>query len=226
MTDLAFIPTVKSTPTPCVFGNTTSSATAMGNVHEGFLAGYTALATKIKTALASLPTTYTLQIAGSGYGAALATLAALDLVTNTKFNAFTLTTFGSPAIGDYAFVTAFQTMVKAKQLDTWRYIHRQLTQSSLIAQLDPVSELTNSLGYLPIGNPAYIESAGTNYGGATAGNLDLMRGVLSNLMAVIPQDLMTQCGGSGLASQPSGSDRNAVTMLGWMLLGILVMCAL
>ncbi|WP_058304437.1 lipase family protein [Gorillibacterium timonense] len=75
--------------------------------HRGFTDIYSSARDGIFTALTQLPTDKGVTITGHSLGAALATLCAFDIATNTDFPSFSLYTFGSPRVGDPAFSEAF-----------------------------------------------------------------------------------------------------------------------
>jgi triacylglycerol lipase len=78
-----------------------------GNAHEGFLQMYDSTRSTIAENLPALARNHRVLIAGHSLGAALATLALPDIETNMKIKASALYTYGSPRVGDDAFVKAF-----------------------------------------------------------------------------------------------------------------------
>jgi hypothetical protein len=78
-----------------------------GNAHEGFLQMYTATRSAIAENLPALAKKDRVLVAGHSLGAALATLALPDIETNMKVKTAALYTYGSPRVGDDAFVKAF-----------------------------------------------------------------------------------------------------------------------
>jgi triacylglycerol lipase len=73
-----------------------------GWVHEGFIATYDLVRKVLIDSLAVLPGK-SLYVSGHSLGAAIATLAILDIVSSTPFRTPFLYTFGSPRVGDRAF---------------------------------------------------------------------------------------------------------------------------
>lgn len=78
-----------------------------GEVHDGFMRIYSLFRAVIKEALDGLDARSTLFIAGHSLGGALATIALPDIGTWMAQKKIVLYTYGSPRIGDNAFVTAF-----------------------------------------------------------------------------------------------------------------------
>lgn len=75
-----------------------------GNTHKGFTDIYLSLREQIFQLLALIPPELPLFITGHSLGGALATLAAVDIATNTIFSSPIVYTFGAPRVGDPSFV--------------------------------------------------------------------------------------------------------------------------
>jgi len=75
--------------------------------HRGFTDIYASARDGIISALAGLSADKTLYVTGHSLGAALATLCAIDMAANTAHTSPNLFTYGSPRVGDPAFVKAF-----------------------------------------------------------------------------------------------------------------------
>ncbi|MBM7704281.1 lipase family protein [Metabacillus iocasae] len=82
-------------------------ASNIGNVHGGFLSIYHSLRNEVFNAYASLSPQKPLYITGHSLGGALATLHALDVAVNGPFEHVTMYNYGSPRVGDPAFVTSY-----------------------------------------------------------------------------------------------------------------------
>ncbi|MCH8620492.1 lipase family protein [Undibacterium sp. TS12] len=95
-----------------------------GRVHDGFLRAYNSVAAALDDWLAGQPATSRVYLTGHSLGAALATLAAA--CTNGSH----LVTFGSPRVGDAAFVAAF----------TGRAVDRYVNCTDIVTSLPPESE--------------------------------------------------------------------------------------
>jgi len=78
-----------------------------GNVHEGFLQTYNLIRNDILQSLSIMEHKRNLFIAGHSLGAALATLSSRDIESTTKCRIGAIYTYGSPRVGDDAFVKAF-----------------------------------------------------------------------------------------------------------------------
>ncbi|UHA72478.1 lipase family protein [Paenibacillus sp. 481] len=83
-----------------------------GNTHRGFTCLYQSTRDKIIRVLNKLPATKQLYITGHNYGGAVATLAALDIAVNTKFQQPIVYTYGSLRTGDPVFAARFNHVVK------------------------------------------------------------------------------------------------------------------
>ncbi|WP_373233240.1 lipase family protein [Cohnella sp.] len=82
-----------------------------GRTSRGFTCVYRSTRISIFRQLNKLPTSKRLFITGHNYGGALATLAALDIAVNTKFNEPVVYTYGSPRVGDPVFASRFNQFV-------------------------------------------------------------------------------------------------------------------
>jgi triacylglycerol lipase len=85
---------------PCIF-------TDHGKVHEGFQRTYSLIRSDINESLSTISAKLPIYVAGHSLGAALATLASLDIELSTKNRVSALITYGSPRVGDDTFVKAF-----------------------------------------------------------------------------------------------------------------------
>jgi Lipase (class 3) len=93
-----------------------------GQTEDGFTAMYNSLGTavapgalNVAQSLATLPfgpAITSLTICGHSLGGALATLLALDVVANTVFKSPTVYTYASPRVGDPAFASTYDQVVK------------------------------------------------------------------------------------------------------------------
>lgn len=81
--------------------------------HRGFTDIYSSARDEITAVLGRLSPDKTLYITGHSLGAALATLCAADIASNTAYNAPRLYTYGSPRVGDPAFANAFGKYVRS-----------------------------------------------------------------------------------------------------------------
>jgi hypothetical protein len=81
--------------------------------HRGFTDIYSSARDGITAALGKLSPDKTLYITGHSLGAALATLCAADIASNTAYSAPRLYTYGSPRVGDPAFANAFGKYVRS-----------------------------------------------------------------------------------------------------------------
>lgn len=79
----------------------------VGNTHKGFTDIYLALREQIFQLLELLRPELPLFITGHSLGGALATLAAIDIATNSSFQAPIVYTFGAPRVGDPTFVKSY-----------------------------------------------------------------------------------------------------------------------
>jgi len=82
-------------------------ASNYGKVHDGFLQTYNAVRKDIMESLAGTDPKAKLYVAGHSLGAALTTLALPDIEANLKRKVSGLYTYGSPRVGNDAFVKAF-----------------------------------------------------------------------------------------------------------------------
>ena len=82
-----------------------------GRTHSGFTELYETVRDKIIQTIRLLPAWKQLLITGHSLGAALATLAALDLAAHAGFFNLAMVNFGSPRVGDDQFATAYDRMV-------------------------------------------------------------------------------------------------------------------
>lgn len=82
-----------------------------GNTHKGFTDIYLALREQIFQLLSLLQPDCPLFITGHSLGGALATLAAIDIATNSAFTTPIIYTFGAPRVGNPAFVKTYNATV-------------------------------------------------------------------------------------------------------------------
>jgi triacylglycerol lipase len=85
-----------------------------GKVHDGFLHTYTCIKDDVAASLSEKKGATKLFVAGHSLGAAVATLAAADIEKSLKRKVEALYTFGSPRVGDDAFVRAFDKAIGGK----------------------------------------------------------------------------------------------------------------
>lgn len=83
-----------------------------GNTSRGFTCIYQSTRKKLFKEIKKFSKNKKLYITGHNYGGALATLAALDFVINSKFKTPCVYTYGSPRVGDPDFVHRFNQEVK------------------------------------------------------------------------------------------------------------------
>lgn len=83
-----------------------------GNTSRGFTCIYQSTRNKLIRELNTLSTSKKLFVTGHNYGGALATLAALDIAVNTRFENPFVYTYGSPRVGDPDFAFRFNQVVK------------------------------------------------------------------------------------------------------------------
>ncbi|PGM55117.1 lipase family protein [Bacillus sp. AFS053548] len=83
-----------------------------GKTSRGFTCIYQSTRKKLLKEINKLSKKKSLFITGHNYGGALATLATLDLVVNTKFENIFVYTYGSPRVGNPKFVFKFHQIVR------------------------------------------------------------------------------------------------------------------
>ena len=88
--------------------------TQAGKVHDGFIQVYDVLRKSVHDAFGSIGYGKRLFVAGHSLGAALATLAALDLASTKRFKDLSVYTFGSPRVGNRLFATEFNRTLKQR----------------------------------------------------------------------------------------------------------------
>jgi triacylglycerol lipase len=81
-----------------------------GKVHEGFLQTYCSIRDDLREALSPAGARPDLFIAGHSLGAALATLAAMEMESLEEGRVRAVYTYGSPRVGDDAFVKSFNAL--------------------------------------------------------------------------------------------------------------------
>lgn len=100
-----------------------------GWTHCGFTQIYSSVRSAVLSALNKLPAHKTLYITGHSLGGALASLCAIDVAFNTKFNSPRVYTYGSPRVGDPAFAKAFAGCISCS--------HRVANKYDLVPHLPP-----------------------------------------------------------------------------------------
>jgi triacylglycerol lipase len=85
-----------------------------GKTHEGFLQGYRLVREGLIDGLRGAATGAGIHVAGYSLGAALATLAALDIARSGAAQVADIYTFASPRVGDAGFVETFNGMFAGK----------------------------------------------------------------------------------------------------------------
>ena len=115
------------------------SQPAFGKVHNGFLTTYKMFQQIIGDTLADSPRGSRLFIAGHSLGGALATIALPDIEMRLKRKVKALYTYGSPRIGDDAFVTAFNQHFASKSF-------RVVNTEDLVGSIPPPVPIAGSIG--------------------------------------------------------------------------------
>jgi triacylglycerol lipase len=85
-----------------------------GKVHDGFLHTYSSIRDDVAASLSERKGTTRLFVAGHSLGAAVATLATADIEKSLELKVEAVYTFGSPRVGDDAFVRAFNKAMENK----------------------------------------------------------------------------------------------------------------
>jgi triacylglycerol lipase len=93
---------------------TTYPYKTFGKVHDGFIQTYDGFRKGIQDSLGRLGPGRKLFIAGHSLGAALATLAAPDVVSMKGVKAATVYTFGSPRVGDRTFADDYNSLFRER----------------------------------------------------------------------------------------------------------------
>jgi triacylglycerol lipase len=133
-----------------------------GKVHDGFLLTYNLFRTEIQETLDKTDNASRLFIAGHSLGGALATIALPDIGARTGRKAVALYTYGSPRIGDNAFVTAFNDRYCEKSF-------RIINTSDLVELIPPPAPIAGSLGGFfshvetPVGFTLQFEDVAKNH---------------------------------------------------------------
>ena len=81
------------------------------------------VATAVIAAVTALPAGITLYITGHSLGAAVATLAALDVAVNTPFKQPIIYTIASPRAGDPNFANRFDSALVTSTIWSWRVVN-------------------------------------------------------------------------------------------------------
>lgn len=89
----------------------------IGLTHKGFTDIYMSARNQIFDILKQLPTDKPLFVTGHSLGGALATLASIDIASNSAFTAPIVYTFGAPRVGDPKFVRNYNSIVGTH----WRF---------------------------------------------------------------------------------------------------------
>jgi triacylglycerol lipase len=110
-----------------------------GKVHDGFLQIYALFREMILDTLNVMDPGCRLFIAGHSLGGALATIALPDIGARTGRKAVALYTYGSPRIGDNAFVTAFNSRYSEKSF-------RIINTSDMIGLIPPPAPIVGTVG--------------------------------------------------------------------------------
>ncbi|MGO4369807.1 lipase family protein [Paenibacillus sp. 2TAB19] len=88
-----------------------------GQTHKGFTDIYMSTRNEVLALIQTLPADKPLFITGHSLGGALATLAAIDIASNTAIRSPIVYTFGAPRVGDPKFVRAYNTIIDTH----WRF---------------------------------------------------------------------------------------------------------
>jgi triacylglycerol lipase len=110
-----------------------------GKVHDGFLHAYNLVRAAIIGTFEDLDPGSRLFIAGHSLGGALATLAVPDLGARRRRKTIALYTYGSPRIGDNAFVSAFNR-------DYGESSFRIENTSDMVGLMPPPAPIVGSVG--------------------------------------------------------------------------------
>ena len=110
-----------------------------GKIHDGFLQSYNLFREQIRETLEKTDPGSKLFIAGHSLGAALATIALPDIGARLKPRRIALYTFGSPRIGDKAFVTAFNSRYAEVSF-------RIINTSDMVGLVPPPAPIAGSFG--------------------------------------------------------------------------------
>lgn len=133
-----------------------------GKVHDGFLLTDNLFRAEIQETLEKTDRYSPLFIAGHSLGGALATMALPDIGARTGRKAVALYTYGSPRIGDNAFVTAFNDRYGEKSF-------RIINTSDLVELIPPPAPIAGSLGGFfshvetPVGFTIQFEDVAKNH---------------------------------------------------------------
>jgi triacylglycerol lipase len=112
---------------------------AFGKVHEGFLRTYNSIRREIMESLSGRKHADRLLVAGHSLGAAIATLALPDIEAHASINVESAYTFGSPRVGDDAFVKAFNMRFGKKSF-------RIANTSDIVTQIPLPAPLVGKIG--------------------------------------------------------------------------------
>jgi triacylglycerol lipase len=110
-----------------------------GKVHDGSLQTYKLFRSAIKETLDGMDPRSKLFIAGHSIGGALATIALPDIGARMDRKAIALYTYGSPRIGDNAFVTAFNSLYGGKSF-------RIVNTSDMVGLIPPPAPIVGTIG--------------------------------------------------------------------------------
>lgn len=88
-----------------------------GQTHKGFTDIYMSARNQIHDLVKQLPTDKPLFITGHSLGGALATLASIDIASNSAFTAPIVYTYGAPRVGDPKFIRTYNALIDTH----WRF---------------------------------------------------------------------------------------------------------
>jgi triacylglycerol lipase len=94
-----------------------------GLTHIGFTQVYESCRAAVIAAVTALPAGIMLYITGHSLGAAVATLAALDVAVNTPFKQPIIYTIASPRAGDPSFANRFDSTLVTSTICSWRVVN-------------------------------------------------------------------------------------------------------
>lgn len=133
-----------------------------GKIHSGFLKAYKSLKLQIIKALSKIDKSYTLKMTAHSLGAAIATLASYDLI-GTRFAKQSITTFGSPSVGNFQFFNAYRNFSITHNIEMTRFVRRQVNNNPFLLKLDKTTTIAEMFGYQHVVTPTHYNS-NSNYG--------------------------------------------------------------
>jgi triacylglycerol lipase len=110
-----------------------------GKVHDGFVQTYELVRTEISNTLEGMNPKSRLFIAGHSLGGALATIALPEICGRTSRRTIALYTYGSPRVGDNAFVTTFNRQFSQRSF-------RIVNSSDLVGLIPPPAPILGTAG--------------------------------------------------------------------------------